>query len=613
MEGPCERYRLDWPGKRQAMLLANTPTTKTLRPVRDDSVDFDTTRNLFIEGDNLEALKILQETYLGQVKMIYIDPPYNTGKDFIYRDNFRRSAAEELEASGQADETGRLVANTEANGRFHSDWLSMMAPRLKLARSLLRDDGVLILSIGQEELSRAKQLLDVSFGHENHVSTCARVAKTGGQKGTHFSPSIDFLIFAARQKESLGAFREPISEEVKENVYTQIEEAGERKGEKFRQMGLYQAMLEKRANQRYFIECPDGSLAIPPGQTFPETIAEGDQCKPKDGDGVWRWTYSRFREEKKKDNISIIRTGKSSLVNHEGKPSPWNVYYKIWLSDRLQDGQLPGNIFAKFQSRHASAEMKALDIPFDFSKPSELIAYMMSLIIREGDIVCDFFAGSGSTAHAAMIHSAKISSTACISIQLDEEIPEEDDAWGRGYRSIAQLSRERIRRAGAKILADHPEAKDSLDVGFRAFRIDGSNFHDTRLTTAQAEAVATDDAARADLLDGLTSHIKDDRTDEDLLFGALLAWGVDITLPIRRATVAGREVILVDPPEDSDEDAALIACFAQDVDVELAAALAALSPRRVVFRDDGFVDDATKENVASRFQQLAPDTTLRVL
>lgn len=248
----------------------------------------------------------------------------------------------------------------------------------------------------------------------------------------------------------------------------------------------------------------------------------------------------------------------------------------------------------------------------------------------EDAIVLDFYAGTSTTAHAvAQYNQDRGGCRRSFMIQYPQTI--EDPVGGsqaakaavkkakaflddlKRPHTIAEISKERIRRAGAKILAEHSEAEDTLDVGFRAFRIDESNYHDTRLTTAQAEAVAIDDAARADLLDGLTSHIKDDRADEDLLFGALLAWGVDITLPIRRATVAGREVILVDPPEDSDEDAALIACFARDVDVELAAALAALTPRRVVFRDDGFVDDATKENVASRFQQLAPDTSIRVL
>nr|WP_299819295.1 DNA methyltransferase [uncultured Jannaschia sp.] len=285
---------------------------------------------------------------------------------------------------------------------------------------------------------------------------------------------------------------------------------------------------------------------------------------------------------------------------------------KAYLADR--EDEVPYSVFYQ-DGRAASKRLRTLmdGTVFDFPKDEEVLQKVIEFVTDDGDMVMDFFAGSSSTAHAIIKQSVKDGEhRPFVMIQWPEDIDEKNPAYGE-YPSIAALSRERIRRAGHKILTDHPDAKDSLDVGFRAFRIDDSNFHDTRLTVADAAAVATDDAKRADLLDGLTSHIKDGRTDEDLLFGALLAWGVDITLPVRRDRVEGRDVLLVDAPDDTAERAALIACFARDVDVNLAAALAALKPLRVVFRDDGFVDDATKENVASRFQQLAPDTTLRVL
>lgn len=614
VEGPQERYRLDWPGKRQALLTANTPIDKTLRPMREESVDFDTTRNLFIEGDNLDALKLLQETYLGKVKMIYIDPPYNTGKDFIYKDNFAQSREEYEGESGQRDEKGgRLVANPETNGRFHSDWLSMMYARLKLARYLLRDDGTIFLSIGQEELSGAKALFDEIFGAGNLVTICSRIVKTGGQKGTHFSPSVDYILAYARNIDELSPFREPIGENVIKKVYTKTETSGARIGEKYRSMGLYQAMLDVRPNQRYFIEAPDGTLLIPPGVTMPPEKVEGCQIKPMDGDGVWRWTYDRFKKEFENGNIEFAKTSQGSLVDADGNPTSWSVSYKIWLSDRLRDGQVPGNVLERFQSRHSSADMKALDIPFEFSKPVELIRYLASLVCLGGDdIVVDFFSGSGSTAHAVQAYNRSIGARVrWVCVQLDEECEEGSEERAAGFSTIGSLAKERIRRSGRMLSKAGAELPGRLDVGFRAFRIDSGNFHETR--------VAPGEATQA-MLEGLISHIKDDRTDEDLLFGALLRWGVDVTLPLRRGELLGRTVWFVDPPADGDgPGAALVACFARPsggeggIDVALADALAALKPLRVLFRDDSFVSDAVKENVASRIRQRAPETAVRVL
>ncbi len=613
VEGPQERYRLDWPGKRQALLAANTPIDKTLRPMREESVDFDTTRNLFIEGDNLDALKLLQETYLGKVKMIYIDPPYNTGNDFIYKDNFSISREDYELGSGQRNASGgRLVANPETNGRFHSDWLSMMYSRVKLARNLLRDDGAIFVSIGQEEFDGIKKILDEIFGSGNLVSVCSRVVKTGGQKGTYFSPSVDYVLIYAKNIFELSPFREAISQNVIDKVYTKVQPSGKRAGEKYRSMGLYQAMLDIRPNQRYFIEAPDGTLIIPPGNTMPPQLVEGSQVRPQDGDGVWRWTYDRYKTEFGLGNIEFIKSSQSSLIDSDGNPTPWSVAYKIWLLDRMRDGQLPGNILDRFQSRHSSADMKTLDIPFEFSKPVELIRYFASLIGLAGDdIVVDFFAGSGSTAHAIQAYNASVGTRVrWICVQLDESCEEGSEEFSYGFRTIADLSRERVRRSGKMLAKAEGRTPSTLDVGFRAFRIDSGNFDDVRVSPAEASQAA---------LDGLINHIKDDRSDEDLLFGALLRWGVDVTLPVRRGELLGRAIWFVDPPSDGGTGAALVACFARPssgvggVDVELADALGALKPLRVLFRDDGFASDAAKENVASRIRQGAPDTDIRVL
>ena len=589
VEGPQERYRLDWPGKRQAMLLANTPTTKSLRPVREDSVDFDTTRNLFIEGDNLEALKILQETYLGKVKMIYIDPPYNTGKDFIYRDNFRRSAAEELEASGQSDEEGRLVANTEANGRFHSDWLSMMAPRLKLARSLLRDDGLVFISIDEGELHPLKSYCDQVFSSDCFVESVVWKNKYGSGALTKGFANVheNILVYSRTPVEMLMA---PLSADQVADYNGRDEHYDIRGG--FVTQPLMTNSKDDRTNLIYPL------------------VHEGQEIWP---DKQWIWSQSRLQSAYDRGEV-IINYG-------SGKPS---VRSKQYLND--EDGVRrrgkPTSITLGPFNQEGTKRIEDLfgRRVFDFPKPSGLLRWLLSIVderssaVEGQDVVIDLFSGSGSIHDAALSQSVEDRKRrTVISIQVDEPVAANSIAENEGYSSVSNLARERIRRAGAKILAENPDLKDTLDVGFRAFRIDSSNFHDTRLTVADVAAVGTDDDARATLLDSLTAHIKDDRSDEDLLFGALLAWGVDITLPVRRETVEGRDVLLVDAPEDSLEGAALIACFALAVDVALADALARLAPLRVVFRDDGFVDDATKENVASRFKQLAPETTLRVL
>ncbi len=278
-----------------------------------------------------------------------------------------------------------------------------MYPRLLAARQLLREDGVIIISIGETELGNLLHLCNEVFGERNLITVCSRVMKTGGQKGVHFSPCVDYVAVIAKNIDGLGPFREEIGQNLIDKVYTKTAENGPRKGEKYRVMGLYQAMLDTRANQRFYIECPDGELVIPPGISFPDKQSEGDQVKPLDGDGVWRWTFPRYSKEKNQQNVEFIKSDRTSLVKPDGSKASWNVYYKIWLNDRLEQGQLPGNILQKFESRHSSAELKELDIPFDFAKPTELIKFLMSVCgVKEDDIILDFFAGSGTTAHAAL-------------------------------------------------------------------------------------------------------------------------------------------------------------------------------------------------------------------
>lgn len=404
VEGSKERYQLTWPGKKEAIVTANTPINKTLRPVKEDSLDWETTENLYIEGDNLEVLKLLQESYLNKIKCIYIDPPYNTGKDFIYKDNFTQDKEEYLEESGQVDEYGnRLFQNTEYNGRYHSDWLSMMYPRLKLARNLLSDDGVIFISIDDNEVHNLRKICDEIFGESNCIGIVTRLMKTGGNKGRFFSPNIDYVLVYAKNISVAGDFKGELDQGLIDKLYNKIETEGDRKGERYRPFGLYQSSLDARPNQRYYIECPDGTFAIPPGTAMPEKVSDGYKVLPNQTDGCWRWSSDRYLEEKAKGNILFVETKNGVLITPDGTPSKWNVYTKIWLKDRQDKGQTPTNFIAKFENRHSAKELKELNITFDFAKPSDLIKYLISLIDdTKNAIICDFFSGSATTAHAVM-------------------------------------------------------------------------------------------------------------------------------------------------------------------------------------------------------------------
>lgn len=608
IEGPQERYRLDWPGKREALLTANTPIDKTLRPMRNESVDFDTTRNLFIEGDNLEALKLLQETFLGKVKLIYIDPPYNTGNDFIYDDNYVRSSESYEEISGIRDQDrGRLIANPETNGRFHSDWLSMIYPRLKLSRNLLSEDGVLLTSIGEKEISSLCRVIDEIFGSSSVVGIISRVMKSGGAKGTFFTPNVDYIVCCVKNPEKAKPFRIAIGEDQIKSYYNKIEKKGPRAGDRYGEERLYLPSLNVRPNQRYYIECPDGTFVIPPGSSFPDQVVDGAKVLPGKQDGVWRWTYETYKAAKTEGRIIFKETDTSALINADGSQSKFNIYFKLWLKDQQEKGKVPPTFLPGFENRRASKDLSNLHIPFDYAKPVELLEYLIGMVRPDdGDLVMDFFAGSGSFAHAVMAWSITTGNTLrSISVQLPEETPD-----APGFTNIAELARERIRRAGRKLLSQKVGETKPVDVGFRAFRIDDGNNIDVLVAPQHASQ---------DALAGMISHIKDDRTDEDLLFGALLRWGVDITLPVRRGELVGRRVWFVDPPSEGERGAAVIACFARPqsgkggIDTDLADAIADLKPLRVLFRDDGFANDSVKENVASRFKQASPDTTLRVL
>lgn len=583
-----ERFGLTWPGKAACMKVIQAPATGALRPDRDESLNFDESENVFIEGDNLEVLKLLQQAYFGSIKAIYIDPPYNTGGEFIYPDRYAENLDTYLSYTGQQDIAGRnFSTNTESSGRFHSRWLNMMYPRLYLAKNLLKKNGVIFISIGQEELANLQATCNEVFGEYNLVTICSRVTKKGGQKGTHFSPCVDYILCYARDIDELAPFRQQISQNVIDKVYTKTQEGGERDGEKYRAMGLYQAMLDARANQRYFIECPDGSLAIPPGPSMPCEKEEGAQVKPQDDDGVWRWTYDRYKSEKDADNIVFVESDKTSLVKPDGQPSRYNINYKIWLKDRLRDGQVPGNILEKFESRHSSAEMKRLDIPYDFAKPTNLIKLLIELSpLEDGDRILDFFAGSASTAHAAIAHSKENGQQVnFLCVQLPEKTREESDERKRGFENLAQIARERIRRS--------IEKDGKSDAGFRAFSLAESAFSRWEASTGDSEA---------DLLSKLNDHSVNlgDLDDEVLLFEILLKDGFDLTTKVDEASVGEGKVYSI-------AEGALLICLERNLSKSMIDALADLAAQndvaRVVCLDAGFQgNDQLKANAVQTFK-----------
>lgn len=467
VDGNEERYQFTWPDKRRSVLLANAPINKTLRPCREESVDFDSTENLYIEGDNLEVLKLLQETYLGKIKMIYIDPPYNTGNDFVYEDDFAQSTDEYLENSGQFDDEGnQLVQNTESNGRFHTDWLNMIYKRIRISKDLLQDDGVVFISIDDSELKNVLKICDEVFGCSNYVSCLTRIAKTTSFRGNYFAPSKDYIVVYAKNITVLPPFQDEVSND---SQFDKVETKGERKGEYYRDdIAFYLSTLQTRPNQRYFIECPDGEMVVPPGTTIPSIVQDGEKILPNDGDGVWRWEQKQYLL--KKDLLSFKQTKTSPLLNQDGQKAKWNIYTKSYLNDKKEKGNIPRDLLEGFLNRNGSEELKKLDIPFSFPKPSKLIKYLIKIMNADkGITIIDFFSGSATTAHAVMqLNAEDGGNRKFIMVQLPEQTDAKSEAYKAGYKNICEIGKERIRRAAKKIAEENPGAE--FDGGFRVLK-----------------------------------------------------------------------------------------------------------------------------------------------
>jgi adenine-specific DNA-methyltransferase len=570
VEGPQERYHLNWPGKREALLTANAPIAKTLRPCREESVDFDTTKNLFIEGDNLEALKLLQETYLGKIKMIYIDPPYNTGNDFIYEDDFSENAEEFLKRSNQKDEEGnRLVANTEGNGRFHSDWLSMIYPRLKLARNLLADDGVLFISNDDVETHNMRKICDETFGEDNFIANFIWEKRTNRENRKVVSYRHDNILCYCKSRGGERPLKQlPMNEKALSNYKNPDDDP----------RGLWKSdpataqAGHGTKNQFYDLIAPNGKVHK----------LESGRC--------WLYTKPVMDEAITNNRIWFGKDG-------NGVPRV-KTYFEA-----KERGLTPETILFSRDVSTNEAAKNNLKILFDgvavfeTPKPVELIKLILQLSSDNG-VVMDFFAGSSVTAHAAIqLNAEDGGNRKFIMVQLPEPCDEQSEAFKAGYKTIVEISKERIRRAGEKILECECHEGWNKDIGFRVLKVDSSNM---------ADVYYRPDSIEQGQLKIFTDNIKSERKPEDLLFQVLLDWGVDLSLPIRKETVQDKTVFFVnEPPYD------LVACFDTGVNEDLVKELAKVEPLRVVFRDTGFVSDAVKINVEQIFKQMSPGTEVK--
>ena len=558
---------------------ANKPIRKTLRPCKEESVNWDSTENLYIEGDNLEVLKLLQESYLGKVKMIYIDPPYNTGNDFIYRDDFKRSAEDYEEDSGLYDEDGnRMFRNTDSNGRFHSDWCSMIYSRLMMARNLLKQTGCVFVSINDIEITNLRRICDEIFGSSNFVADLIWANKEGGGSSDSklFRIKHEHILCYCKDINQISIIGVPISNA---DRYKGSDEYESTRGKYYLQK-LGMGSIQYSASLDYPIEVPDGSFVMP---------ADNNSGRK----ACWRWSQEKFNRNKERGFVEIKKD--SSGV--------WTVYTKQYMNcdnegNLIERTQRPMGIIDEHSSTQASKLLESMQLGgfFSYSKPVDLIKYLIARLDLADDFVLDFFSGSATTAHAAMQQNAEDGEhRKFIMRQLPEPCDEKSEAYKAGYSNICEIGKERIRRAAKKIAEEHPDAK--FDGGFRVLKLDDTNMKDVYYAPADYEQ---------NVLDLLESNIKEDRTDLDLLFGCLLEWGLPLSLPYQSEDIEGCTV-------HNYNDGDLIACFDENIPDSVIKIIAKRQPLRAVFRDSSFAGSPAKINVTQIFKELAPDTSVKVL
>ena len=570
VEGNEERYQFTWPDKKKSILAANAPISKTLRPCREESVDFDNTENLYIEGDNLEVLKLLQETYLGKIKMIYIDPPYNTGNDFVYEDDFAQSTDEYMANSGQFDAEGnRLVANTESNGRFHTDWLNMIYPRLKLAKDLLSDDGIIIISIDDNEIRNMRVLCDEVFGELSFVATIVwQKIHSIKNDAKYFSENHEYAVVYAKNADS-----------IKINLLPRTEEMNNRyKNPDNDPRGPWQSGDLVASGER-----SNGHFII----TSPTTGKQFDVPQGK------HWVYSQ-------ENLIKLVEDNQVWFGADGNSFPRK---KRFLTD-VQDGRTPSTLWLAEEVGHnqsATREVKLLfddEKIFDFPKPVAYIEQFLRVAASKDCIALDFFSGSATTAHATMqLNAEDGGNRKFIMVQFPEEIDAKSEAYKAGYKNICEIGKERIRRAGAKIKEESPMMTQDLDVGFRVLKCDTSNMKDVYYSPADYEM---------SMFDNLADNIKEDRTPEDLLFQVMLDLGVLLSSKIEETTISGKKVFNV-------ADGFLMACFDENVTEDVITEIAKKTPYYFVMRDSSMANDSVATNFEQIFATYSPDTVRKVL
>lgn len=636
-----ERYQMTWPDKKKSILLANSPISATLRPCKEESVDFDHTQNLYIEGDNLDVLKLLRETYLGKIKMIYIDPPYNTGNDFVYNDDFAMDSDEYADISGQYDEQGnRLFQNTESNGRFHTDWLNMLYPRLKVAKDLLTEDGVIFISIDDNEQANLKKMCDEIFGETNKVSTFIwHNNKKGRQMDRYIKTTNEYILMYAKNINSLSVCTKKVAVKLEDFQYAD-DISAYKKGYPLHN-GTAAFHVYNRPNLCYTIyysPITNDACTIDEkifnGHEYNFPISEKGQKLIKDGyirilprkndkygtQRVWRWGMEKFRREYATELMFVKET------------NGWYIYQK----DRVDSNGLVEQKYTNYidiDTSHGKSDINVLFdnvMLFDFSKPTDIIKLLSTVIVSPCDnsIILDFFSGSATTAHAVMqLNAEDGGNRKYIMVQLPEKCDEKSEAFKAGYKTICDIGKERIRRAGKNILAKNKvdnllnnitivdnehytldksfedimaddTLKNRLDIGFRVLKLDSSNMKDVYYKSS--------DYAQ-DLLSSLESNIKEDRTPLDLLFQVMLELGKPLSAKIEEQEIAGKKVYVV------DDDDMLIACFDENVTEDVVKTIAEMKPRFAVFRDSSFSSDTVAANFEQIFATYSPNTTKKVL
>lgn len=569
VEGQQERYQLDWPGKREALFAANAPIAKTLRPQREESVDFDTTKNLFIEGDNLEALKLLQESYLGKVKLIYIDPPYNTGRDFIYDDDYSESSADYLRRSRQQDADGvRLVPLPDSAGRYHSDWLSMMYPRLKAARNLLRSDGAIFLSIDDHEVDNLRKLCDEVFGSRNFVAQIIwQKVYAPKNSAQWFSEDHDYILIYARDKSQWAPNPLPRTQEMEARYKNPDNDPrGPWKAVDLSARNAYSAGI-------YPVTTPSGRVIDGPPRGRYWGISEKKFHELNADNRIW-WGGSG-------DNLPAVKRFLSEVASGRTPQTLW-TYQEV---GHTQDAKKTLLKYVSFE--HTENVLNSV-------KPVQLLERILHLgtDATADDIVMDFFAGSGTTAHAVLRKNhADGGNRRFIGVQIHEPLPTPEPQ----FNSILGMSLTRLRNVAAEM--NQETTGSAVDAGFRFLRVDTTNMTNT---------LRSPDALTQGELAGLVDNVKADRTGEDLLFQVMLDWALELNLPIAREEIDGSEVFSVD-------DGALLACFAQEVSPSLISELAARSPLRVVFRDSAFANDSARINAEQVFAEVSSSSTVKVI